>query len=169
MIAPMSIKGQQLYEFLPDIYRERDLDTDADNPHLRRYLDAHGALLDRVRATLEQFYDDHFPDVPPGDRVCQEWVIPYLAALVGLNPVSPFPDGQRAEVANAIRWNQRKGTRLATDEIAEAIILNEIIVQEGWQRVLTTVALDMPLLPGRQLRGTGPLQRRRRQFRRRWN
>lgn len=147
MNSPRSIKGQQMYEFLPDLYREQDVDTDPAKPHLKAYLDAHGALLDRVRATLEQLYGDHFPDVPAEGRVCQEWIIPYLAALVGFDPVSPFPDGQRTEVANAIRWNQRKGTRLATDEIAEAIVLNEIVVQEGWQRVLRTADLDTPLLP----------------------
>lgn len=147
MNSPKSIKGQQMYEFLPDLYRDQDLDTDPTDPHLQGYLDAHGALLDRVRATLEQFYNDHFPDLPPDGRVCQEWIIPYLAALVGFDPVSPFADGQRAEVANAIRWNQRKGTRLTTDEIAEAVVLNEVVVQEGWQRVLRTAALDMPLLP----------------------
>ena len=50
-------------------------------------------------------------------------------------------------IAKAIRWNQRKGTRLTTDEIAEAIVLNEVVIQEGWQRVLRTAALDMPLMP----------------------
>ena len=147
MNPPTSVKGQQLYEFLPDLYRDQDLDTDPTEPHLQGYLDAHGALLDRVRATLEQFYNDHFPDLPPDGRVCQDWIIPYLAALVGFDPVSPFADGQRMEVTNAIRWNQRKGTRLTTDEIAEAVVLNEVVVHEGWQRVLRTAALDMPLLP----------------------
>ena len=147
MNSPISIKGQQLYEFLPDLYRDKDLDTDSADPHLQAYLDAHGVLLDGVRATLEQFYNDHFPDVPADRRVCQEWIISYLAGLVGFEPVSPFADGQRSEVANAIRWNQRKGTRLATDEIAEAVVLNEVVVQEGWQRVLKTAALDMPLMP----------------------
>jgi hypothetical protein len=65
--------------------------------------------------------------------------------------LSPFAEGRRAEVANAIRWRQRKGTPTVVEELAEAIALQEAEIQEGWQRVAVTPRLDMPLLPASAL------------------
>jgi hypothetical protein len=114
---------------------------------LRDYLDAHGLLLDRVRSTLEQLYADHFPDVPTQGRVCQGWIIPYLADLVGASPVSPFADGRRDEVANAIRWSKRKGTLVAVEELIETVALSEAEIHEGWRRIIVTARPDDTILP----------------------
>src|SRR5258705_13294665 len=123
MSAP-STHGKHLFDLLPEIYRQRDrAQQSGRTDHLRSYLDSHGVILDRVRCTLEQLYADHFPDVPEQGRVCQAWIIPYLADLVGASPVSPFAEGQRDEVANAIRWSKRKGTLVAVEEIIETIAL----------------------------------------------
>jgi len=141
--------AEQLYDLLPSIYRERDHQTDPVDPHLRRYLDSHGVLLDRVRGTLEQLYADHFPDLPAGGPACQDWIIPYLAELVGANPVSPFPNAQRQEVANQVRWTKRKGTLTAVEEIVEAVTQAEGELQEGWTRVARTPSIGAPLLSAR--------------------
>ncbi|MEM7429945.1 MAG: phage tail protein [Pseudomonadota bacterium] len=142
-----SPSSQQLYSLLPGVYRERDAATTAPDRHLRTYLAAHGMLLDMVRNTVEQMYADHFPDVPNEGRVCQSWVIPYLADLVGAVPVSPFADGQREEVANAVRWSKAKGTLAAVEEIIETIAQSEAELQEGWARVARTARIDEPVLP----------------------
>ena len=73
-----------------------------------------------------------FPISPRRAASAQSWIIPYLADLVGAAPVSPFADGQRDEVANAIRWSKRKGTLVAVEEIIETIALSEAELQEGW-------------------------------------
>ncbi len=147
MVA-ISTYGQRLFDLLPEVYRQRDHEPQGDRAdHLKGYLDSHGVLLDRVRGTLEQFYADHFPDVPETGRVCQAWIIPYLADLVGAVPVSPFADGQRDEVANAIRWSKRKGTLVAVEEIVEAIALSEAEIHEGWRRVITAARPDDTILP----------------------
>jgi Phage tail protein (Tail_P2_I) len=147
MVA-ISTYGQRLFDLLPEVYRQRDHEPPGDRAdHLKGYLDSHGVLLDRVRGTLEQFYADHFPDVPETGRVCQAWIIPYLADLVGAVPVSPFADGQRDEVANAIRWSKRKGTLVAVEEIVEAIALSEAEIHEGWRRVITAARPDDTILP----------------------
>lgn len=147
MSAP-SAYGKHLFDLLPEIYRERDRTRPAGRAgHLKDYLDSHGVLVDRVRNTLEQLYADHFPDVPQQGRVCQSWIIPYLADLVGASPVSPFPDGRRDEVAKAVRWSKRKGTLVAVEEIIETVALSEAEIQEGWKRIIVTARPDDSILP----------------------
>jgi hypothetical protein len=148
-MSQLSAYGRHLFGLLPEVHRERDrLAPPAGRGHLQKYLDSHGVLLDRVRATLEQLYADHFPDVPASGR-CQSWVIPYLADLVGAAPVSPFADGQRDEVANAVRWSKRKGSMPVVAEIVETVALSGAEMQEGWKRVVTTARLDDTILPAR--------------------
>ena len=65
---PTTVSGRELYALLPTVYRARDEDG-----HLAGYLDALGALLDRLRATLEQRLADAFAtvvrDLSDGDGV----------------------------------------------------------------------------------------------------
>jgi hypothetical protein len=149
-----SVLGRTLYWLLPAIYRERDNNVfDAVSGRilaagdLALYLDASGILLDRIRATLEQRLADAFPDAPAEGDACQEWLIPYFARLLDVRLVAPDVAGQRAEVANAIAWRQRKGTLLCAEQIGEAILQREVELQEGWQRVALTPRVGTALLP----------------------
>jgi hypothetical protein len=145
---PFSPHGKDLLDLLPEVYRERDRESDASHSkHLQNYLSSHGMLLDRLRQTLLQWHADHFPDVPENGLVCQAWVIPYLAALVGAELVSPFANGQRMEVSKAIRWAKAKGSLKATAEIAEAITQTEAELQEGYKRVIRSALPGEPTLP----------------------
>jgi hypothetical protein len=144
----LSPHGKDLLDLLPEVYRKRDRESDtAHGGHLQKYLSSHGILLDRLRQTLLQMHADHFPDVPENGLVCQAWVIPYLATLVGAELVSPFANGQRVEVSNAIRWAKAKGTLKATAEIAEAITQTESELQEGFQRIIRSALPGEPILP----------------------
>jgi hypothetical protein len=148
--------GQLLYQLLPEVYRNRD------NPHrdatgriteegeLAHYLAALGTLLDRLRLTLDQRLADAFPD-GDGDRPCQPWVIDYFARLLDARLVSPDFAGQQAEVANAVAWRQRKGTRGGIEAIAQAVGRMEVELQEGWRRVAVTPRMATPLLPATAL------------------
>ena len=127
--------GNQLYQLLPEVYRNRD------NGDLAGYLDACGELLDLVRNTLEQRLADCFPES------CQDWLLAYFAQLLDVRLVSPKANGQRKEVAKAVHWRQRKGTLTCVEEVAEAVAQTEVEIQEGWKRVATTTRTGIPLLP----------------------
>lgn len=145
---PMN-SAEQLYALLPDVYRNRDHakgGDPADDLHLKQYLAAFGSVLDLLRHTLEQRYDDSFPDNSVPGHKCQDWIVPYFADLLAVRLYSPFLDGQRDEVANAVRWAQRKGSLQSVEEIAEAITQSNAEIQEGWKRVATTARIGLPLL-----------------------
>jgi hypothetical protein len=140
--APTTITGRELYELLPTVYRVKDAGGD-----LCRYLDACGAVLDRIRATLEQRLADAFPASPPESMPAQSWLLPYFADLLDVRLISPLVEGRRREVEKAIAWRQRKGTLATLEEIAEAVGGFEVEAQEGWYRVAVTPRVDQPLLP----------------------
>lgn len=140
--------GEQLYRLLPEVYRTRDKKTgQADNENgagdLKKYLDAHGYLLDLIHASLEQQLRDTLPES------CQDWLLPYFAQLLAANIVSPDFKGKHAEIANAVSWRQRKGTLKCAEEIAEAVGQMEVEIQEGWKRVAITPRIGMPLIPAK--------------------
>jgi hypothetical protein len=144
--APSAVIGRQLYRLLPAVYRDRDNTTLDSLGDLGKYLDGCGELLDRVRATIDQRLADSFPDNPsPGERACQEWLLPYFAELVDARLVSPDPRAQRDEVARAVEWRQRKGTLACLEDIAESVGGFEVEVQEGWRRVALTARVGAPL------------------------
>jgi hypothetical protein len=134
--------GQRLYQIIPALYRIRD------NGDLLDYFAAMGSLLDRFQATLQQRLIDNFPDTPPDDSpACQEWLIPYFAQLLDVRLVSPSARARRAEVANAVRWRQGKGTLRVIEEIAQQLAGLEMVVHEGWRRVAITPRLNIPRIP----------------------
>lgn len=127
--------GRQLYDLLPEVYRSRD------DGSLAAWLDSAGHLLDLVRNTMEQRLADSFPDEPLDGRACQDWLLPYFADLLEPQLISVDPRGQRAEVANAIAWRQRKGTLVSAEQVAQEVGQLEAEVQEGWKRVAVTPRL----------------------------
>ncbi|MCP4308643.1 MAG: hypothetical protein GY788_27975 [bacterium] len=150
MTPDRTSSSDRLYRLLPEVYRDRDRRRTDGRPgeyHLRRYISAFGNVLDLIRNTLDQRYDDCFPDTSVVGHRCQDWLVPYFADLFAVALQSPYAEGQRAEVANAVRWAQRKGTLQSVEEIVEAITQVEGEVQEGWKRVATTARIGMPVLP----------------------
>lgn len=134
--------GDLLLAWLPAVWRERDSQGD-----LRRLLKVYGDLLDAFRATMDQRLYDGFPDQDENGRHCQAWLLPYFAQLLDVRLVSPDEAGRRAELADAVAWRQRKGTRVSIEAIAEAVGRFEVEIQEGWKRVAITPRIDRPLLP----------------------
>jgi hypothetical protein len=152
--------GSALWELLPAAYRAEDGRGGAAPPglgpepgDLELLLEAAGALLDRIRATLDQRLADCFPDDPvDGGPAAQAWLLPYFARLVDARLRSPHVVGRRREVAEAIAWRQRKGTLRAAEAIAEAaggravsgLGGREVELQEGLRRVATTARVNEP-------------------------
>ncbi|NTV95894.1 MAG: hypothetical protein HGA75_10850 [Thiobacillus sp.] len=134
--------GTRLLEWLPAHWRDQD-----EKGHLKALLAVYGELLDALHATVEQRRDDSFPDLDPDGAHCQAWLLPYFAQLLDVRLVSPDEAGRRAELADAVAWRQRKGTRRAIEAIAEAVGRFEVEIQEGWKRVAITPRVDRALLP----------------------
>ena len=140
----MSAPGyaQLLLQWLPAVWRERDGTGD-----LASLLEVYGDLLDAFHETIQQRLYDSFPDQDADGEHCQEWLLPYFAQLLDVRLVSPDEAGRRAELADAVAWRQRKGTRVSIERIAEAVGRVEVEIQEGWRRVAITPWIDRPLLP----------------------
>ncbi|WP_218583822.1 phage tail protein [Pseudomonas akapageensis] len=100
-----------LYERLPEIYRTRDAEVKP--PYqLRAYLAAVEAPFDALHANIAQLYEDLFIDT------CDDWVIPYLADLLGTTHLKGDPRTLRADVADTIALRRRKGTLGAIERLA---------------------------------------------------
>lgn len=140
--------AQLLYRELPEEYRYRDLAEAGELGDLEAYLHGFGRLLDLIRGSTEQAYADAFAETADNGRTVQDWVIPYLAELVGAELRAPDPAMRRAELNNAVAWFKSKGTLDAVDEIADTISGAETVVVEGWRRTLVTPRMGLPPFTG---------------------
>ena len=154
--------GDLLYKLMPTVYRARDNglrdnglkgnnSEEGSDGDLKKLLDTFGGLLDQISANIDQFYADNFPfssSLENENEIgCQPWLLPYFADLLDVNLVSPDAKGQAREVANAVRWRQRRGTPVATEEIAQLVGDMEVEIQEGWKRIAVTPSVNTPLMP----------------------
>src|SRR5215467_12685320 len=117
----------RLYELLPVVHRLRDADQ---GYPLRALLRVVAEQVNVVEADIAQLYDDWFVET------CQDWVVPYIADLIGYTPVHEAgepgdvatPAGvarnriliPRREVLNIIRYRRRKGTLALLEALATA-------------------------------------------------
>ena len=103
-----------LYDLVPAVYRLRDADRGWPLRGLLRVIAEQAGVIER---DIGQLYENWFIET------CDDWVVPYIGALVGYTPVAVGPNpgtGARAqareriaiprrEVANTIRFRRRKG------------------------------------------------------------
>ncbi len=95
---------QPLYDLLPVIHRMRDVEQGSP---LRGLLAIVEQELQRLVDDVDQLYDNWFIET------CQNWVVPYLGDLLGVQGLTGIPAGgvsQRALVADTLRLRRRKGT-----------------------------------------------------------
>lgn len=107
----------RLYQLLPAVYRQRDA---AQKYPLQALLRVIAEQVDVVEDDMQQLYENWFIET------AEDWVVPYIADLIGYSAVSdagsPSDDTTaegralnrilipRREVANTITYRQRKGT-----------------------------------------------------------
>jgi hypothetical protein len=122
----MSGNPDFLYDLIPAIYRLRDADQGSPLRALLRVIGEQASVVER---DIGQLYENWFIET------CDDWVVPYIGALVGYTPVATGPNpgtGTRAlareriviprrEVANTIRFRRRKGTLSVLQDLAEAV------------------------------------------------
>lgn len=100
-----------LFDRLPEIYRVRDAEQSPPD-QLRAYLGAVEEAFGALHDNIAQLYDDLFIDT------CDDWVIPYLADLLGTTHLKGEPRTLRADVADTIALRRRKGTLGAIERLA---------------------------------------------------
>ena len=118
----------RLYNLLPGVYRMRDAEL---GQPLRALLRVIAEQVNIVEDDIEQLYENWFIET------CEDWVVPYIADLVGYRPVHEA--GQtgspetfeglarnkilipRREVANTIRNRRRKGTLSVLELLASDV------------------------------------------------
>ena len=76
----MSAVQDRLYELLPYVYRLRDSEKSEPLKRFLRVIEQQVSLLER---DLERSYDNWFIET------CEDWVVPYIAELLGYRPVTP--------------------------------------------------------------------------------
>ncbi len=122
----MTNDPDRLYELVPVVYRMRDADQ---GYPLRALLRVIGEQVDVVQRDIAGLYENWFIET------CEDWVVPYIGALIGYTPVStggtPVTTPRaiarervtvpRREVANTIRFRRRKGTLSLLEDLAEAV------------------------------------------------
>lgn len=153
----MASNSPDLYSLMPAIYRERDAQQ---NFQLQALL----ALLDRQRAVVDGFIQQFREDL--SIETCQDWVIAYIADLVGNNILfdasrsseaetakSLFTDllgkdlrppvaiRTRADVAKTIYYRRRKATPAMLEELARDVTgwpahVVEFLQLLGWNQHL---------------------------------
>ena len=118
----------RLYNLLPGVYRMRDAEL---GQPLRALLRVIAEQVDIVEDDITQLYENWFIET------CEDWVVPYIADLIGYRPVheagqTGSPDTfeglarnkiliPRREVANTIRNRRRKGTLSVLELLASDV------------------------------------------------
>jgi hypothetical protein len=137
--------AQRLYARIPNHYRVYDSERGQPLLALLRVV---GEQVANVRQDLDALWDDFFIET------CQDWVVPYLGALIGTNMLPQPIDARsnRLDVWSTIDWRRTKGTPLMLAALSQAISgwnsdLAEFFELLGWSQNMNHVRLDRPLNP----------------------
>ena len=104
--------AEQAWGLLPAAIRARDEQAGGALRALVEVLAAEAAV---VAEDLDALADDWFIET------CEEWLVPYIAELVGVRGLYPLPGAgfsNRARVADTLRFRRRKGTAAMLEELA---------------------------------------------------
>jgi hypothetical protein len=125
----MSTPRQSLYRRLPEIYRIRDHEQRPAG-QLEAYLDILDEVMRGMRDNVEALYHDFFVET------CDDWVIPYVADLLGSSHLSGDPWTLRADVARTVFHRRRKGTLAAIESLSYSLSAWAAHAVESRERML---------------------------------
>jgi len=125
--------AERLWLSLPAVYRTADTDSfDTPGP-LRELLNRIGVQVAVIRRSIDRLWADQ------SIETCDDWVIPYIGALVGTNLVTYLDTrGQRLDVGKTIYYRRRKGTLEVLEELALGITGWTACVCESFRRLART-------------------------------
>ncbi|MCC6444408.1 MAG: hypothetical protein IT210_13265 [Armatimonadetes bacterium] len=106
---------ERLYNLLPAIYRVRDA---AEGEPLRALLAVIESEMNLLEDDIAGLYENWFIET------CEEWVVPYIADLLGVRGLPEADTGafsRRAFVANTLTYRRRKGTAAVLEQLARDI------------------------------------------------
>ena len=109
--------ADRVLALLPEHVRRRDAETGG---LLADLLAAVADMLADVESDIDDLYSSWFIET------CPEWVVPYIADLIGVTDLPPdlhdagAPVSRRALVANTVGYRQRKGTVAVLEDVARA-------------------------------------------------
>jgi hypothetical protein len=106
----MATPRQPLYQRLPEIYRIKDAEQ-FPTGQLEAYLGVLDELPAGMRDNIDALYHDLFIET------CADWVVPYIADLLGTSHLAGDPWTLRADVARTIFHRRRKGTLGAIESL----------------------------------------------------
>ena len=127
---------EKIYELLPVIYRQRD--NQVGSP-LKDLLDIIAEQVRVLEDDIENLYNNWFIET------CNEWVIAYIADLLGvkgLHAVSENTFSHRAFIANTIRYRQHKGTISTLQSLSKDITSWSAVAVEFFQFLITNQNLN---------------------------
>ncbi len=110
----MSSPRQALYQRLPEIYRIRDAEQ-CPSGQLQAFLGAIEDAMAALHARTDAQYHDLFVEH------CDDWVVAYLADLLGTSRLAGDPWTLRADVARTVFHRRRKGTLGAVESQVYAL------------------------------------------------
>lgn len=134
--------AQRLYARVPANYRAYD---EEQGQPLLALLELVGAQVANLRQDLDDLWDNFFIET------CEDWVVPYLAALVGTNLLAqPIGQSNRLDVRNTIHWRRSKGTPAMLRALGQAISgwpteLSEFFLKIGWSQNMNHVRANAML------------------------
>src|SRR5262245_13560991 len=136
--------AQRLYARVPGHYRVYDAEQGQPIWALLRVI---GEQVAHLRQDLDALWDNFFIET------CDDWVVPYIGALVGTN-LLPQQVGQsnRFNVWNTTIWRRSKGTPSMLAGLAQEISewssdLVECFRALGWSQHMNHIRLDAVLTP----------------------
>ncbi len=125
-----------LYSLLPALYLERD---QAQRESLRALLAVLTQEFSAIARDVQHLYDNWFIET------CDEWVVPYIAELVGVRGLideTHLAYSQRARIANTLRYRQRKGTPATLEQAAKDCTGWPACVVEGYTQLAVTQSVN---------------------------
>jgi hypothetical protein len=129
---------KRIYDLLPAIYRQRDIETGSP---LRALVDIIAEQIRIVEDNITRLYGDWFIET------CNEWVIAYIADLIKAKIQYPVSDDtlsqrRRAWVANTIGYRRRKGTLAVLEQLARDVTGQNAKAVEFFELLITTQYLN---------------------------
>jgi hypothetical protein len=128
----------RLYRSLPAVYRIRD--SEQGEP-LRRFLKVIEEELQGIEDDVEGLFENWFIET------CEEWVVPYIGDLLGvqgLYPGTPESFSLRAHVANTLAYRRRKGTAAVLEQVATDTTGWRARAIEAFQRLAVSAHVNHP-------------------------